>query len=413
MKRVKTEYPGSPAKYPAVSAVASDGTHTRSESKAGNRRTAAPAAAPAPAPVPKNRKTAAAVPVLILMLLIILALTLISGCGGNRSSSSDPGNGKRDPDSPVVIGFSIATDTFIIERWNKDIKIFSESARNLGAEVIMQLSAGGTQAQIDQIEYLLKQEIDILVVLAHDTDLLAGVIKTVNDRKVPVIAYDRLIQGVPITAFISFDNQEVGRLFGEALTGKVPNGRYLIVNGSVKDNNSYEVNTGLYSVLQPKLDSGDITLVDELWLQEWSSDEATEKILEVLERTTDIDAISCGNDQLANAAIKLLAERRMAGDVPVVGQDADLLSCQRVVEGLQLMTVYKPIQQLASRAAKLVVDIVNGNMPEPDRYIENGSSTPIPYYLEIPIPVYAHNMDETVIKDGFHSADDVYRNMVD
>ncbi len=48
-------------------------------------------------------------------------------------------------------------------------------------------------------------------------------------------------------------------------------------------------------------------------------------------------------------------------------------------------------------------------MPEPDRQIENAAAPPIPYYLEIPIPVYAHNMDETVIK----TADDVYRNMPD
>lgn len=340
-------------------------------------------------------------------LITLLAVALIAvtlGCA--REAKQESGT---DADDTIVIGFSLATDTFIIERWNKDIKIFSESARNLGAEVIMQLSAGGTQAQIDQIHYLLEKDIDILVVLAHDTDLLSGVIKTVNDRKIPVIAYDRLIQGVPITAYVSFDNQEVGRLFGQALTKEVPSGNYLIVNGSVKDNNSYEVNKGLYSILQPKIDSGEISLVDEVWLEEWSSDEATEKIREVLERTTDIDAISCGNDQLANAAIRLLSERRMAGEIAVVGQDADLLSCQRVVEGLQLMTVYKPIQKLASRAAALAVGIVTGEVPEADRMIENGSGALIPYYVEIPLSVYKENMDTTVIADGFHSASDVYR----
>jgi len=339
----------------------------------------------------------------------VMVLLLFAGCGGaeNRTVSGDV---ERGADDPIKIGFSIATDTFIIERWNKDIKIFSETARKLGAEVMMQLSAGGTQAQIDQIEYLMKNDIDILVVLAHDTDLLAGVVKSVNDQKIPVIAYDRLIQGVPITAFISFDNQEVGRLFGKALTAEVPEGKYLIVNGSVKDNNSFEVNTGLHEIIDPLIDDGKIELVEEIWLQEWSSDEAREKILEVLDRTTDIDAISAGNDQLANAAIRLLAERRLAGKVAVVGQDADLLSCQRVVEGLQLMTVYKPIEKLASRAAELAVSIVNGTLPAPDRYIENNSGTPVPYYLEVPIAVYPENMDKTVVKDGFHSAADVYRN---
>lgn len=344
-------------------------------------------------------------------LLMILMILLSSGCRRSEPAAgrSSQGEQRTAEQEKTVIGFSIATDTFIIERWNKDIKIFTEAAKNLGAEVILQLSAGGSQAQIEQIEYLMKKQIDVLVVLAHDTDLLAGVIKTVREKDVPVIAYDRLIQGVPIDAYISFDNREVGRLLGRALTGARPVGSYLIINGSVRDNNSYEVNAGLHEILDTYLAADQITLVDELWLQEWSSDEASDAVLKVLERTTDIDAISAGNDQLANAAIGRLAERRMAGTVAVVGQDADLLSCQRIVEGLQLMTVYKPIGRLAVRAAELAVSMAEGVTPEPDRYEQNGSGTEIPAYIESPVAVTAENMEQTIIKDGFHSYQDIYR----
>ncbi|WP_319477689.1 substrate-binding domain-containing protein [Marispirochaeta aestuarii] len=338
----------------------------------------------------------------ILSLLILLML--LFSC--SRAQKEDAGMADRR----IIIGFSIATDTFILERWNKDIKIFTGAAKELGAEVLFQLSAGGTRAQIDQIRYLLKQDIDILVVLPHDTSMLAGVIKEVNDQKIPVIAYDRLIQGVPISAYVSFDNVEVGRLFGKALTRKVPRGNYLIVNGSVRDNNSYLVNQGLHEILDPYIESGAVSIVDEIWLEQWSGDEATARIGEILERTTDIDAISAGNDQLANSAIQLLAERRLAGKVAVVGQDADLLSCQRVVEGLQLMTVYKPISRLATRAAQISVAIARGEAPEPDRLVENGSNTTIPYFVEMPRAVFKDNMEETIIKDGFHSAEDIYRN---
>ncbi|MFW5684750.1 MAG: substrate-binding domain-containing protein [Spirochaetota bacterium] len=323
---------------------------------------------------------------------------------GNRSEQSVAAA----PDT-IRIGFSIATDTFIIERWNKDIKVFNSAARELGAEVVLQMSAGGTQAQIEQVRYLFSQDIDVLVLLPHDTDELADVARAALDRGIPVVSYDRLIQGVPITAYISFDNEQVGRLFGEALTEAVPQGRYLIVNGSVRDNNSYRVNAGLYEVIGPYVDRGDIQIVEEIWLEAWSSDEALEKIGAVLERTTDIDAISAANDQLANAAIQLLAERRLAGKVAVVGQDADLLSTQRVVEGLQLMTVYKPIHRLATRAAGLAVAIARGEELDPDRYVTNGSESEIPYFVEEPLAVFRHNMDATIIRDGFHSAEDVYR----
>ncbi len=344
----------------------------------------------------------------VLIAVMLLVLGVLTSCSGRSDERADRRSGDSD-ESPVRIGFSVATDTFIIERWNKDIKVFNSAANELGAEVLLQMSAGGTQAQIEQIRYLFTQNIDVLVVLPHDTDMLAGVVRAANERDIPVISYDRLIQDAPVHAFISFDNEKVGRLFGEALTDAVPTGRYLIVNGSVRDNNSYRVNTGLHQVLDPYVERGDIEIIDEIWLEAWSSDEARERISEVLDRTTDIDAISAGNDQIANAAIQLLSERRMAGEVVVVGQDADLLSTQRVVEGLQLMTVYKPIHELATRAVRIAVAIAENRAPEPDRYATNGSGTEIPFYVEDPQAVFSWNMDETIIRDGFHSAEDVYR----
>lgn len=354
----------------------------------------------------------------LVSLVIVAAAAAALSCGGRGPSASGGAGaprGARDAktggDRAVTIGFSIATDTFIIERWNKDMKIFTGAVKELGAEVLVQLSAGGTKEQISQINFLVNREIDVLVVIAHDTEMIAGAIKQVRDAGIPVIAYDRMIMGVPIDAYISFDNVEVGRLFGRALTAAVPRGRYLVVNGSVRDINSYQVNAGLHEILDPLVAAGRIRVAEEIWLQEWSFDEALEKIGAVFERTTDFDAISCGNDQIAAAAIQLLSERRLAGRVAVVGQDADLISCQRVVEGTQLMTVYKPLAKLATRAAGLAVAIAKGEDFPHDVLRDNGGGALIPSYIEAPIAVGKDNMDETVIRDGFHSAEDVYRNV--
>lgn len=343
----------------------------------------------------------------IALFLVVVVTLSVSSCLQRGGASKGP-----DAKRKLTIGFSIATDTFVIERWNKDLQIFSGAARELGANVIVQLSAGGAKEQIAQIDFMLKQKIDVLVVIAHDMELLAGAISQVKESGVPVIAYDRMIMGVPIDAYISFDNTEVGRLFGRALATAVPRGRYLIVNGSVRDNNSYKVHDGLFEILAPLVKSGQIKIVKDIWLEEWSFDEALDKIGAVLEETTDIDAISCGNDQIANAAIQLLAERRLAGKVAVVGQDADLITCQRVVEGTQLMTVYKPIAKLATRAAHLAEAIATHTTTPYDLLLDNGSGTMIPSYIEEPTAVYKWNMDQTIIRDGFHSAEDVYRNVM-
>lgn len=336
------------------------------------------------------------------IFIMLLTITQIFSC---TNKTNEPKN------NSITIGFSIATDTFILERWNKDINIFTSTAKDLGADVIVQLSAGGTKEQIDQINYLLKQHINVLVVIAHDMEMIAGVIKQAHDAGIPVVAYDRMIMNVPIDAYISFDNIEVGRLFGKALVKKVPKGKYLIVNGSVRDNNSFLVHNGLKEILQPFVNNGSITIVQDIWLDEWSFDEALVKIGNVFDSTTDIDAISCGNDQIASAAIQILSERRMAGKVAVVGQDADLISCQRVVEGTQLMTVYKPIAKLANRAAKIAIALASRGAFPYDTLMDNRSGTMIASYIEKPIAVYKDNIEETIIKDGFHSRDDIYRNV--
>ena len=368
-----------------------------------------------------------------VLAVFVLCIFCLSSCEKSFNKTANSGNapgplaGTQRPgkEHQLTIGFSIATATFIIERWNKDLKVFTGAAKELGADVIVQLSAGGIEEQISQINYMVNQNIDALVVIAHDTEQIAGAIRHIKEAGIPVVAYDRLIQGVPLDGYTSFDSREVGRQFGRALQGSVPRGRYLVVNGSIHDVNSFDISAGLHEIIDPHIQNGDITLVREIWLEEWSSDEALEKIDGIFAETTDFDAIACGNDAIAGAAIQLLSERRLAGKIVVVGQDAELSACQRIVEGTQLMTVYKPMGKLGVRAAALAVALARKargedwsemptdtpmEIPVPDVMVDNRSGVPVPAYLEKTTAIYRDNIDK-VIRDGFHSRDDVFRNV--
>lgn len=334
----------------------------------------------------------------IKYLVILLVLLSVLSCSG----------GKKNINRPIRIGFSTSSEIFLQERWKRDITIFTSMAKELGAEVIFSKSSKNSSDQISEINYLLKQDIDVLMVIPRDRDNLVDVLKKVNDKGIPIISYDRLIMGVPLAGYISFDNQEVGHYLSKSLLTSVPIGNYVIINGSVHDNNSYEVNIGIHKILDPHILKGDIQIVEEIWLEDWSYDEAFYRLNELFENGAKVDAISGANDMMAQAAIKVLAERRLAGKVAVVGQDADLAACQSIIRGTQLMTVYKPIQKLAFRAAQIAVLFAKGKNPDPDLYINNYSSKSIPYFIERPIPVNRDNMDITIIKDGFHSKKDIY-----
>ncbi|MDC7126109.1 MAG: substrate-binding domain-containing protein [Spirochaetales bacterium] len=334
-------------------------------------------------------------------LFICFSIILLLSCSAKKEKE----------DHTIRIGFSAASQTFQLERWNKDIKVFMNRAKELGAEVVFAKSAGDAEGQIPQIQYMLTQDIDILVVIPDDMEMLGGVIRKILDKGIPVLSYDRPIMGVQITGYVSFDNREVGRLLAKSLLSAAPKGNYLIVNGSIRDNNSFEVNKGVHEILDPEAQKNNIKIVNEIWLEGWSFDEALEKIGAIFNETTDIAAISCPNDLIASAAIRILSEKRMVGEVAIVGQDADLLACQRIVEGSQVMTVYKPISKLAERAAEIAVQMVNKEIPVPEKYMDNNSGKKIPFYVEQPIPVSKEQMDEIIIADGFHSKEDVYINI--
>jgi D-xylose transport system substrate-binding protein len=175
--------------------------------------------------------------------------------------------------------------------------------------------------------------------------------------------------------------------------------------------NAHFVREGQMKVLQPYIDSGAIKIVGDQWAKDWSTQEAMKIVENALTATQNqIDAIVASNDSTAGGAVEALKEQGLAGKVLVSGQDADLVACQRIVEGTQTVTVYKPIRDIATMAAIMAVSaakdihiVTNGTI--------NNEYKEVPTFFLEPIPVDKTNIVETVIKDGFQKLEDVYKNV--
>lgn len=131
-----------------------------------------------------------------------------------------------------------------------------------------------------------------------------------------------------------------------------------------------------------------------------------------MQKGNKIDGVMCGNDALAGQAFQALSEYQKAGQVVLVGQDAELSACQRIAEGTQTMTVYKPFIELASLAAEYAVQLSRGETPQTEDTVYNGSIF-VPCCMLEPTAVTADNLDEVIIQSGFHSRAQVYRNTPD
>jgi D-xylose transport system substrate-binding protein len=145
--------------------------------------------------------------------------------------------------------------------------------------------------------------------------------------------------------------------------------------------------------------------VHEDWAQDWKPENAKKIVNAALTaQGPDVQGILASNDGTAGGAIQALLEEGLVGKVLVTGQDAELAACQRIMRGVQTMTIYKPLHQLADRAAEIAVAIARRQVIVA-RDTVNNRFKDVPSVLENVIAVDKDNMMETVVKDGFHPAD--------
>jgi len=335
----------------------------------------------------------------LISLSLLVALMCASGCG-------------RKKDQEILIGLSL--DTLAVERWQRDADLFRERAEQLGAKVLVQSANGDPAVQNEQAENMLTRGVDVLVVVPQNAETSAVIVESAHKQKpkVPVIGYDRVIRNCDLDVYISFDNVRVGELQAEYLVRKAPKGNYFLLGGAPTDENSKQLRQGQLNVLQPRFDRGDIKDMGRQWCRDWDPLEALHHIENALTRLNNqVDAIVASNDGTGGGAVEALRAQKLAGKVAVSGQDADLAACQRIVEGTQTMTVYKPIKRLAYRAAEIAVAMAKGEeIGATTRTVFNGKKN-VPSVLLEPIAVDRDNLYEAVIEDGYHKVEEVYRNV--
>ena len=351
---------------------------------------------------------------ILAVLAVLLIPVLLWGCGKDTQKTDFKAAAESEKEEHGArIGISF--DSFVIERWLRDRDVFTATAQSLGAEVNVQNANGEVKEQIEQIEYLIDKGMDVIVIIAIDSDALGDVVKKAKDKGIRVISYDRLIRSAGTDLYISFDNTRVGTLMGEALEEALPEGgRVFQIQGSASDNNVSMIREGFEEALQ----GTGIEIVYSTFCDNWLAELAFDAVNEGLEQNGGtIDGVMCGNDDLAGQAIRALTEHKLAGEIPVVAQDAELSACQRIMEGTQTMTVYKSVDKEAQTAAKFAVALAKGEDitdTSSDLHTEETISDgqyDIPYYPLEPAAVTRENMDEVIIEGGFHQREDVYLNV--
>ncbi|MBV9927132.1 MAG: substrate-binding domain-containing protein [Acidobacteria bacterium] len=356
----------------------------------------------------------------VLALAFVVAVVLSAGsCVNNTNQNGGAGatgagstaggyqrKAAKKAGEPVYIGFSM--DTLKEERWNRDKALVEARAKEVGAQLDVQVANGSDPVQVNQCNDLLTKGVDVLIVAPHNSEIAASIVQAAHAKGVPVISYDRLIKNSEPDLYVSHQVVRMGEMQGEYALKHMPKGNYVLIGGAPTDNNAKLLRDGQMNKLKPAVDSGDIKIISDQFAKEWKAEEAQRLTEDALTRTkNDIQAVVASNDGTAGGAISALDTAGLTGKVLVTGQDAELIAVQRIAKGTQTMTIYKPIKPLADSAVDSAVKLARGEaLNAPDK-INNGK-VDVPSILQEPQAVDKDNLDATVIKDGYHPCEKVY-----
>lgn len=309
------------------------------------------------------------------------------------------------------IGLSLPTQRE--ERWVRDKLTMVAKAKELGVDLRVQITDNDAAKQLAQVENLLAQGIKVLIIGPHDASGAAVIVDKAHKAGVKVISYDRLIMNSDVDIYLSFDNLKVGELQGEYLTKLVPRGMYVVLSGSPTDNNATLYHQGAMKYIQPLVDKGQIKIVMDQAIKDWQPSEAQRLMEQALTANRNqVDAVLAPNDGTAGGCIQALAAQKLAGKVPITGQDAELAAAIRITQGTQTMTVYKDTRQLGAKAVEVAVKMAKGESYASDINNKvNNKKVDVPSILLPPVVVDRNNLDQVLIQTGYLQKNQVYKKM--
>ncbi|WES64874.1 substrate-binding domain-containing protein [Microbacter sp. GSS18] len=328
-----------------------------------------------------------------LAITAVLAVTGLAGCGA----------GSDDGDEGTIALLLPDVKTARYETFDRPL--FEARVAELGDFAVLYSNADQDAAeQQRQAESALAAGTDVLVLDPVDGRASISIVAMANAQGVPVIAYDRLVQGGELAYYVSFDNEKVGVLQAEEFVAAVETeygegAGVLMVNGSPTDGNAALFRSGAHSVI----DASGLRILAEYSTPDWSPDKAQDWVAgQIAQFGDDISGVYAANDGTASGAVAALKAANASPWPVITGQDAELTAIQRILTGDQHMTVYKAIGRQAERAADVAVALIRGEEVTAPLEVDGTPTT-----LLEPVAVTIDNIMETVVADGFWSVDDI------
>jgi putative multiple sugar transport system substrate-binding protein len=361
-----------------------------------------------------------------------LALSMaLAACGSSEKTADQaPASGSASAAGGLV---GVTMPTKSSERWIHDGDNIKAALEKLGYTVDLQYAENDIPTQVNQIENQITKGAKLLVIASIDGTAITTQLQEAADKKIPVIAYDRLIRNSPnVDYYATFDNFKVGveqatsLLVGLGLkkedgTDATAAGPFNIelFAGSPDDNNATFFFNGAMSVLKPYIDKGTLVVKSgqtdfkTVAILRWDPATAQRRMEDLLTSSygggAKVSGVLSPYDGLSIGILSALKSNGYgtAGQPypTVTGQDAEVASVKSIIAGEQFSTIYKDTRQLADVTVKMTDAVLKGGKPEVNNTTDyNNGIKVVPSYLLQPVVVYKDNYQKVLVDSGYYTS---------
>ncbi len=235
------------------------------------------------------------------------------------------------------------------------------------ATVEIRSADDSNEKQIADIRYFADNGFDIIIAAPNEADAITPVIEEVYDAGIPVIVFDRNINGDSYTAYQGVDNVGIGKSAADYARHLLPDGGNVIeIHGLAGSTPAVGRHEGFAKEAELK----GMNIIASAY-GNWNYEDAAIKVDSLLNIYEDVDLIYAHNDRMAIAASDVA--RKHGKDIRIIGIDAaPEIGIKAVADSVIDATFLYPTE--GYRIIRTALNILNGRPYEREKILPLSSA---------------------------------------
>lgn len=225
-------------------------------------------------------------------------------------------------------------------------------------DILAANSEDDVEGQVNVMENLVSKGYKGIAVAPLSADNLVNTIVSANEKGIVVTDIDEKVNmdtlkaaGGSVLAFVTTDNNAVGKMAGEFIAEKVGSGDVAIIEGKAGNASGEDRKNGCKDAF---LAAG-LKIVDSQ-PADWDRTKAYDLATNLISKNPELKAIYCCNDTMAMGALE--AVENSGKDIVVVGTDGNEDAIQSVKDGKLTATIAQDPAGVGARSLELLVEAV-------------------------------------------------------